>query len=606
MKFLNKIYNEMSRSTKIFLLTFVDFLIIFFSLLISIFIIEQKSTISLSLISFTLISFMSFLTLFYLLGMHKYFIRFIDVNYFFKINQLTILHFLLVFFFFHIAKKFFPYSESYFSILSTKQIFIHYLLNFLLFFVTRILISSITNGFKNKNTILYLNNFNFEIKKFQNFLYSLDFEKISKIYVNNSNLINRSISNIDIEDIKNFNLSNINFSITKKILFYGDFNQEIFNKIVENKVSIFKISINFGKAFINPIEISDLIGRKPIPPFENLFNSQYENKNVLVTGAGGSIGSEICRQLISCKIKNLILLDISEFNMYQIIEEFDSYLNKPYLKFIIIDINDKDKIKYLISEHQIDIVFHAAAYKHVNLLEDNIYSAIKNNIIGTISLIEACRNTSVKNFTLISTDKAVTPSTIMGKTKRICEIMISHFQNINYQNISFQSVRFGNVVESSGSVIPKFKKQIQDGGPITVTDKKAERFFMTIKEAAQLVMQSQSINVNGIIFLDMGAPKNIYDIAKKIIFASGLSYKDDDNQDGEIEIIETGLRKGEKITEKLFNIENVKPTIHPRIFYIEDKSFNKDSYQYIINSLSNYNDKDPKQLESLLDKILSK
>lgn len=606
MKFLNKIYNEMSRSTKIFLLTFVDFLIIFFSLLISIFIIEQKSTISLSLILFTLISFMSFLTLFYLLGMHKYFIRFIDVNYFFKINQLTILHFLLVFFFFHIAKKFFPYSEPYFSILSTKQIFIHYLLNFLLFFVTRILISSITNGFKNKNTILYLNNFNFEIKKFQNFLYSLDFEKISKIYVNNSNLINRSISNIDIEDIKNFNLSNINFSITKKILFYGDFNQEIFNKIVENKVSIFKISINFGKAFINPIEISDLIGRKPIPPFENLFNSQYENKNVLVTGAGGSIGSEICRQLISCKIKNLILLDISEFNMYQIIEEFDSYLNKPYLKFIIIDINDKDKIKYLISEHQIDIVFHAAAYKHVNLLEDNIYSAIKNNIIGTISLIEACRNTSVKNFTLISTDKAVTPSTIMGKTKRICEIMISHFQNINYQNISFQSVRFGNVVESSGSVIPKFKKQIQDGGPITVTDKKAERFFMTIKEAAQLVMQSQSINVNGIIFLDMGAPKNIYDIAKKIIFASGLSYKDDDNQDGEIEIIETGLRKGEKITEKLFNIENVKPTIHPRIFYIEDKSFNKDSYQYIINSLSNYNDKDPKQLESLLDKILSK
>ena len=451
-----------------------------------------------------------------------------------------------------------------------------------------------------------MNNFNFEIKKFQNFLYSLDFEKISKIYVNNSNLINRSISNIDIEDIKNFNLSNINFSITKKILFYGDFNQEIFNKIVENKVSIFKISINFGKAFINPIEISDLIGRKPIPPFENLFNSQYENKNVLVTGAGGSIGSEICRQLISCKIKNLILLDISEFNMYQIIEEFDSYLNKPYLKFIIIDINDQDKIKHLILEHQIDIVFHAAAFKHVNLLEDNIYSAIKNNIIGTISLIEACRNTSVKNFTLISTDKAVTPSTIMGKTKRICEIMISHFQNINYQNISFQSVRFGNVVESSGSVIPKFKKQIQDGGPITVTDKKAERFFMTIKEAAQLVMQSQSINVNGIIFLDMGAPKNIYDIAKKIIFASGLSYKDNDNQDGEIEIIETGLRKGEKITEKLFNIENVKPTIHPRIFYIEDKSFNKDSYQYIINSLSNYNDKDPKQLESLLDEILSK
>ena len=606
MKFLNKIYNEMSRSTKIFLLTFVDFLIIFFSLLISIFIIEQKSTISLSLILFTLISFMSFLSLFYLLGMHKYFIRFIDVNYFFKINQLMILHFLLVFFFFHIAKKFFPYSESYFSILSTKQIFIHYLLNFLLFFVTRILISYITNGFQNKNTILYLNNFNFEIKKFQNFLYSLDFEKISKIYVNNSNLINRSISNIDIEDIKNFNLSNINFSITKKILFYGDFNQEIFNKIVENKVSIFKISINFGKAFINPIEISDLIGRKPIPPFENLFNSQYENKNVLVTGAGGSIGSEICRQLISCKIKNLILLDISEFNMYQIIEEFDSYLNKPYLKFIIIDINDQDKIKHLILEHQIDIVFHAAAFKHVNLLEDNIYSAIKNNIIGTISLIEACRNTSVKNFTLISTDKAVTPSTIMGKTKRICEIMISHFQNINYQNISFQSVRFGNVVESSGSVIPKFKKQIQDGGPITVTDKKAERFFMTIKEAAQLVMQSQSINVNGIIFLDMGAPKNIYDIAKKIIFASGLSYKDNDNQDGEIEIIETGLRKGEKITEKLFNIENVKPTIHPRIFYIEDKSFNKDSYQYIINSLSNYNDKDPKQLESLLDEILSK
>ena len=196
MNFLNKIYNELSRKTKILLLTFVDFWIIFLSFSISILIIEQKLALSFAYFFFSLISFISFLLLSYVLGIYRHFIRFIDVNFFFKINQLTILHFLVIFFFFHIAKKFFPYNEIYFSLFSTKQIFIHYLLNFLLFFLTRILISSITNGFKNKHTILYLNNFNFDIKKFQNFLYSLDFEKISKIYVNNTNLINRSINNI--------------------------------------------------------------------------------------------------------------------------------------------------------------------------------------------------------------------------------------------------------------------------------------------------------------------------------------------------------------------------------------------------------------------------
>lgn len=604
MKFLKLIHNNLSRTTKILFLTFIDFLIIIFSLSISIFIIEEKLVLSSFFLFFLFISFISFLSLSYLLGVYRHIIRFIDVNFFLKINQLNILHFLIIFFFFHIAKKLFPNNEIYFSLFSTKQIFVHYLLNFLLFFLSRILISSIFNGFKNKNTILYLNNLNFDIKKFKNFLYSLDFENISKIYVNNESLINRSINNIDIIDTKNFNLTNINSEITKKILFYGDFDQELFNKIVEKKISIFKISLNFGKAVINPIDISDLIGRKPIPPFENLFYSQYENKNVLVTGAGGSIGSEICRQLISCKIKNLILLDISEFNMYQIIEEIDPYLNKSYLKFFIIDINDSDKIKNIILKYNIDIVFHAAAYKHVNLLEVNIYSAIQNNIIGTSSLINSCLNTSVKNFTLISTDKAVNPSTIMGKTKRICEILISHFQNLNNQKISFQSVRFGNVVESSGSVIPKFKKQIQEGGPVTVTNKRAERFFMTIKEAAQLVMQSQSISVNGIIFLDMGSPKNIYDIAKKIILASGFSYKDEINPDGEIEIIETGLRKGEKLTEKLFDLERVEKTIHPRIFFIKDENLYQNFYRDILNSFENFHDKKPDELIKIIDSLI--
>ena len=606
MEFLKIIHNNISRTTKILFLSSIDFLIIIFSLSISIFIIEEKLDLSSFFLFFLSISFISFLSLSYLLGIYRHIIRFIDVNFFLKINQLNILHFLIIFFFFHIAKKFFPNNEIYFSLFSTKQIFVHYLLNFLLFFLSRILISSIFNGFKNKDTILYLNNLNFDIKKFKNFLYSLDFENISKIYVNNESLINRSINNIDILDIKNFNLTIINSEITKKILFYGDFDQELFNKIVEKKISIFKISLNFGKAVINPIDISDLIGRKPIPPFENLFYSQYENKNVLVTGAGGSIGSEICRQLISCKIKNLIFLDISEFNIYQIIEEIDPYLNKSYLKFFIIDINDSDKIKNIILNYNIDIVFHAAAYKHVNLLEGNIYSAIKNNIMGTSSLINACLNTSVKNFTLISTDKAVNPSTIMGKTKRICEILVSHFQNQNNQKISFQSVRFGNVVESSGSVIPKFKKQIQGGGPVTVTNKRAVRFFMTIKEAAQLVMQSQSINVNGIIFLDMGSPKNIYDIAKKIILASGFSYKDEFNPDGEIEIIETGLRKGEKLTEKLFELESVEKTIHPRIFFIKDENLYQNFYRDILNSFENFHQKKPEELEKIIDSLVLK
>lgn len=605
MKLLNDLFFNLSRSSKIALITFVDFVIIFISLSLSILIIEQKLILSTTFFFFFLVSFMSYILISYILGIYRHFIRFIDISFLSKINQLTILHFLIIFFFFHIEKKFFPYSEIYFSF-STKQILIHYLINFLLLFLSRIFISSISNSFRNKNTILFLKNFNFDIKKFQNLLYSLDFESIFKIYVDNDDFVNRSINNIEIDDVKNFDLNSTNLKFIKKIIFYGDFDQDLFNKIVDKKIQIFKISIQLGKAIINPIDISDLIGRKPIPPFQHLFYSYYENKNVLVTGAGGSIGSEICRQLISCKIKNLIFLDISEFNMYQIIEEFDPYMNKSHLKFIIADICDKDKIKQIIIDHDISMVFHAAAYKHVNLLEGNIYSAIKNNIFGTYSLIEACQNTSVKNFTLISTDKAVSPTTIMGKTKRICEIIVSYFQNLDHQNISFQSVRFGNVVESSGSVIPKFKKQIQNGGPVTITDKRAERYFMTIKEAAQLVMQSQSISINGIIFLDMGEPKKIYDIAKKIILASGFSYKDKGNQNDIVEIIETGLRKGEKLTEKLYELEDVEKTIHPRIFYIKDKKFYENFYSDLIDLFAIFSKKNPDELENTLNNLLIK
>jgi FlaA1/EpsC-like NDP-sugar epimerase len=293
----------------------------------------------------------------------------------------------------------------------------------------------------------------------------------------------------------------------------------------------------------------------------------------MVTGAGGSIGSELSRQIIKLNPKKLILIELSEFALYKINEDLKNLNTNKSVKIIslLINIQNQSKIEQVFKTFNIDTVYHAAAYKHVPLVEENICESVKNNVFGTFNLAEAMLKYNVSNFVLISSDKAVRSTNIMGATKRLAEICVqSLYDNQNKQS-KFAIVRFGNVLESSGSVIPKFKKQIKEGGPVTLTHPDVTRYFMTITEASQLVIQAGAMAEKCEVFvLDMGESVKIKDLIYKMIKLSGLSIKDNKNLDGDIEIKITGLRPGEKLYEELLIGDNPQKTYHEKIHKTQD------------------------------------
>jgi FlaA1/EpsC-like NDP-sugar epimerase len=327
-----------------------------------------------------------------------------------------------------------------------------------------------------------------------------------------------------------------------------------------------------GKATIEdikPVSIEDLLGRDPVPSHPELMSACITEKNVMVTGAGGSIGSELCRQIINHNPAKLVLFDVSEFALYQIKETL-----KTSTKVIatIGNIQDKSHLEESMKYHGIDTIYHAAAYKHVPIIENNISAGVKNNILGTWYCAEAAIRANVSSFVLISTDKAVRPTNVMGATKRVAELILQALAKES-NNTRFTMVRFGNVLGSSGSVIPKFKQQIENGGPVTVTHPDIIRYFMTIPEAAELVIQAGAMGTGGDVFvLDMGAPVKIVDLAHKMIHLSGMSIKDENNPDGDITIEISGLRPGEKLYEELLIGENTSGTKHPRIMRAQERS----------------------------------
>lgn len=311
---------------------------------------------------------------------------------------------------------------------------------------------------------------------------------------------------------------------------------------------------------IKDVELEDLLGRDPIL-LDNKGISEYLNdKVVLVTGAGGSIGSELCRQIVLFGPKKLVLFDIYENSVYDIQNELKEKYPDLNMNVLIGSIRDKERLEEIFKAYNIEVVFHAAAHKHVPLMEDSPKEAIKNNVFGTLNLVKTAHENNIKRFVLISTDKAVNPTNIMGATKRLCEMIIQSYNTIS--ETEFVAVRFGNVLGSNGSVIPLFKKQIQNGGPITVTHKNITRYFMLIPEAAQLVLQAGCFAKGGEIFvLDMGKPVKIYDLALDLIKLSGL----EPNTDIKIKI--TGLRPGEKLYEELLmSEEGLKNTSHKKIY----------------------------------------
>lgn len=334
---------------------------------------------------------------------------------------------------------------------------------------------------------------------------------------------------------------------------------------------------------IQEVDIADLLGRDSVPAQDELLEHCIKGQTVLVTGAGGSIGSELCRQILSLRPKTLLLFEHSEFNLYSILSELEQRVNREALPVRILPILGSvrvpSKLLDVMRSWHVDTVYHAAAYKHVPMVEHNIAEGLLNNVIGTLNTAQAAMQAGVANFVLISTDKAVRPTNVMGSTKRLAELTLqalskelapvlfgdkSNIRRVN--KTRFTMVRFGNVLGSSGSVIPLFHKQIKSGGPLTVTHPKITRYFMTIPEAAQLVIQAGSMGQGGDVFvLDMGEPVKIVELAEKMIHLSGLSVRSEKNPHGDIAIEFTGLRPGEKLYEELLIGDNVVATQHPMI-----------------------------------------
>jgi len=317
------------------------------------------------------------------------------------------------------------------------------------------------------------------------------------------------------------------------------------------------------------VSLEDLLGRDPVPPRPELLGRCISGKVVLVTGAGGSIGSELCRQILMSGPATLLLLDSSEFALYSIEKELraKAILKHPDTRIVplLASVQDEDRMRRILEVFSVQTIYHAAASKHVPLVEQNIVEGVTNNVLGTLNLARAAEQAAVETFLLVSSDKAVRPASTMGATKRIAEMIM---QSLAAQGspTRFVIVRFGNVIGSSGSVIPLFSEQIAAHGPVTVTHAEAERYFMTIPEAAQLLLQAGAMGSGGDVFvLDMGQPIRIIDLARRMIHLSGLEVRDAENPGGDIEIRFTGLRPGEKVSEELLGNGEITPTDHPMI-----------------------------------------
>lgn len=406
---------------------------------------------------------------------------------------------------------------------------------------------------------------------------------------------------------------------------------EILNAIKHHKVAVRTLpglsDIATGKVSLSDVralDIDDLLGREPVKPNGLLLNLNTYNKTVLVTGAGGSIGSELCRQILKTKPKQLLLVEMSEFALYQIHQELQALLagerlsvqepvegesaesqvpdstQSPRIEIVplLASVCDEVRMYEIMDTWNPHTVYHAAAYKHVPLVEHNPAEGVRNNVWGTRVCASAAMLNGVRNFVLISTDKAVRPTNIMGATKRLAEMVLQALAEMDpavpvqgsklpIVRTCFSMVRFGNVLGSSGSVVPLFREQIRNGGPITLTHAEITRYFMTIPEAAQLVIQAGAMGTGGDVFvLDMGQPVRIINLAQRMIELSGLTVKDESNPEGDIAITVTGLRPGEKLYEELLIGDNPKPTQHPRIMKAHEQFLSWPELEEKLNALS--------------------
>jgi FlaA1/EpsC-like NDP-sugar epimerase len=353
---------------------------------------------------------------------------------------------------------------------------------------------------------------------------------------------------------------------------------------------------------IREVDVADLLGRDAVPPDPALFARNIAGKVVLVTGAGGSIGGELCRQIVSQRPRRLILLDHSEFSLYTIDHELQQAAHGVPIVACLGSVLDEELFGKLLREHGVQTIYHAAAYKHVPIVESNIQQGLRNNVFGTLNVARAALEAGVETCVLVSTDKAVRPANVMGASKRIAELIFQASAVRSTGQTTFSMVRFGNVLGSSGSVVPLFRRQIQAGGPITITHPDIIRYFMLISEAAQLVIQAGAMARGGDVFvLDMGEPVRIADLARSMVRLSGLTERTAEHPDGDIEIKSVGLRPGEKLFEELLIGDDVVPSGHPRIMCARERHVEPALLEKMISSLrQSCNSGDP---ESMLRQV---
>ena len=362
---------------------------------------------------------------------------------------------------------------------------------------------------------------------------------------------------------------------------------------------------NVSVGDLREVSVKDLLGRDAVVPNQALLGQDITNKVVMVTGSGGSIGSELCRQIVRLKPNTLILYEMSELALYTIEKELSSLGIDVSIYPVLGSVTNKSRLDNVLKHFKVNTIYHAAAYKHVPMVEFNNSEGTENNVLGTLNCAQAAISAQVQTFVLISTDKAVRPTNTMGATKRVAELVLQALANTQ-NTTKFTMVRFGNVLGSSGSVIPLFRKQIKDNGPVTVTDKNITRYFMTVSEAVELVIQAGAMGIGGDVFvLDMGEPVHIDDLARKMIHLSGLEVRDSEHPDGDIEIEYTGLRPGEKLYEELLIGDNVSDTENPLIMRAQEDMLPWGELEPILDDLSQaIEDCDQKKLRELLIKVV--
>jgi FlaA1/EpsC-like NDP-sugar epimerase len=602
-----------NRRTKQFIAALTDFLSISFATGVAIFFTGQDIN-DFSAIEFIRLIWVPLFSIFvfYLFGIYKSVLRFIDLVFIYLLIKAIFialsLNLVIRFSYFYVAGKF--ASESIINIFPLKEWLIGSLLSIVLLLFSRILANYFFSNKKHEKRVVIYGAGSAGIQLASALRVSKEMHPIAFVD-SNTTLQNTFIGGIKVLHPKKL----IRLASRGKVdevliampsaskLTLKNLLKEIEQLSVKVRILPGLADLAQGKVLVSElkeVDVSDILGRLEVEANQRLIDKDLQGKVVLITGAGGSIGSEIARQVASNKPRKLIILDSSEYALFNLKNEIEELNPKVNLYSILANVTNKNRILEIFKVFEVNTVYHAAAYKHVPLVEENPFEAISNNIYGTKVCAEAAIEANVETFVLISTDKAVRPTNIMGATKRFAELILQSLATNPITRMTM--VRFGNVIGSSGSAIPLFQKQIKDGGPVTVTHPDVIRYFMTIPEAAELVIQAGAMGRGGDVFvLDMGEPVKIYELAKRLIKLSGMEVIDETHPEGDIEIRFTGLRPGEKLYEELLIGDNVSTTEHKRILKAQEEHLPYETLKSLMDQLEKAEGKgDVESLKNIL------